>query len=1403
MNWRQGQHASAAGARWAIVSLGLVGGVLGVPSVAGSQPSAPNPSTAALASAEPAPASAPVAAGDFGGPSGATTAAPAGSGGGALRLKQSTPPPPPPTPAQQRALEVLQREAKDYELGAREFRNTLTMIVRHHYEAKRRRVLAALDAQVKVEDEALAAARDEAIARLEKFIARYSGPESHPTATPDAMFRLAALYEERGRADFEAELGPRLEPAVALYRRIILEYPEYEEIAAVHYYLGHALTDSGRIDEGQQVWRALVCRNRYHVLDDASDPRRVKLESLVQDHDTKFWNDWYNRNPLPLDANAIGGKRVTDVSRAAPGDELVFRDPYPADCEMQPQEIEPGTEPRYVAEAWWLLGDYHFGLLDPAGGPFSLNRAVSAYDHSLVYKKPPLYGVAMYKQAWTYFKQQRYHRAVDEFVKLLRYADEQEVLTGDPGADFRSEAFTYIAGSLAYVDFEGPPPDHPAIPRNDVLDTETDPLVAEEKMAVAIQRVQEPALIPQDAKWTVEIYKSLAQEFVEVTQSRNAIATLELTLERFPMDRDAPLMQNKVAELYEALSRLSPEGSAAREEYAGKSLAARTRLKDYVGVTAWTDANKGDPEALQQAEQLASQGLKRAAADHTNYAKNFYAKARELSDEGEQRGLLERSIAEFRLAAEAWKAYYLQDPNAIDGYESKFWLADAHFHVVLLQIVLERSPKPEEVAVANETAAAVRDSNEDDRYLQPAAYYLVTIADKVVEDQYRLYEESQGSRGIARRTELEFTGEGDSRKVVAQPLPEAVLAMVRARDEYNERIPVDRDPEQNGPLYAFQNADLFFVHGQFAEARKRYTPIYEIYCGKNEWGYQAWEKLISMSNFESNTKESRRLAEAKSCAINEDQKGKEAAIRKPVSEIAAYMDAGALFEDASKMPEGPERNQKWREAAAAYKVALEKAPGNDNAPEAAMNGAFAYKQVGEYDKAIEMYELFISKYGNDTTLRTLRDGDPKATPPKPADRSRYETRVRYLKDAYDALASSYVLFFTYPRAAETFEKIANNEHFQQDHRRESARQSLMLYASLGDPAGMRRAHDRFRSLGASPKELAEAEFIVASSDLKKWDQYSPDTGANGTARLRAMRVMDEYYAKNKNQDAAAAYVVQAAYWSAKMRKSGKSLDTNKWWQNTINAFERYRTVAPRKDGKSSALGTVEAGMAAEADYTLLDQALARDFDYETGHHRYKGTVVQVITEYKKDAVVAKQLHDKLQRIVDSYLSPEWTAIAISRQGSLYDSLRSGLYNTRPPALKLFDDATEQKLKRAEESGNPDLMEKADAVRVKVQTAWRDAREKEINAADEIMVNKYATAVVLSRRYNVTHAEITRAVRRLAFFTDVIGEAGMQAYASKVKDLNYTPGMFMNQRPGMVTAPAPDAIPRPLPALVAP
>src|SRR5690606_25293396 len=242
----------------------------------------------------------------------------------------------------------------------------------------------------------------------------------------------------------------------------------------------------------------------------------------------------------------------------------------------------------------------------------------------------------------------------------------------------------------------------------------------------------------------------------------------------------------------------------------------------------------------------------------------------------------------------------------------------------------------------------------------------------------------------------------------------------------------------------------------------------------------------------------------------------------------------------------------------------------------------------------------------------------------------------------------------------------------------------------------------------------------------------------------------------------------------------------------------YRQVAPRQDGRSAALGSPEASMAAEADYTMLDAELKAKFDYESGFHRYKGTVVEVVKEYQNDAIEAKRWYDRLQHVVDAYLSQKWATVAVARQGSVYDSLRTGLYNTRPPELKMFADDVERKLRIAEESGDPDLEDQADQIRTQVRDAWTKKRDTELDSADRIVVDRYAVAVMLGQRYNLSHEPITRSIRRLAFLTEVAGEGKMAEYTSGNKDLKYEPGMFIRMRPGVTEKPATNAMPRPSP-----
>ncbi|MEO8799615.1 MAG: hypothetical protein ABI551_17105, partial [Polyangiaceae bacterium] len=626
------------------------------------------------------------------------------------------------------------------------------------------------------------------------------------------------------------------------------------------------------------MWRSLVCHNKY-AYPTPPDPKNPDADTIVplpQDHDEAYWTQWRSTHQDPKSAK-----------RGGPDSKYV--EVYPQDCVgIEQPDLRPGEEPKYVAEIWWQIGNWEFDnqdlrggfVADEPGAVYDYNRAASAYTHSLQFKKPPLYGVALYKYSWTLFKQQRYQAATQEFVHLLVYTDEQQKLTGDPGADFRSEAYTYVASSLTNVDFIGPGPEEPYIQRPDIIDTEPNPVVAEQKLHVAIDRVKDPTLIPQDKPWTIEIYKSLAGEYRSLNQFKNAIEVYDLILKKWPMDPTAPDVQNAIAETYDQMNVTTRPNTPEHDAIAAKALEARTALANYIGNTPWVDANKDNPTAIQNAERLVKGGLRQAAAAHTNNGRAYLQQASE--DAANQLDLLQRSFSEYNLAALGWRGYLSQDENAPDAYDSRYWLADARHKALRIAVILHKLkpvqfPEPTQKTIDEAKAAAVdvRDSNEDDKYLDNAAFFVVEESDVKRDLEYQRFQDSKGTQGIEQRTEVKFDSNSTDKKVIKDALPDAVLQSVQARDDYVARVPANLDVEKRGMDYEFYDADMFFVYGQFDLARARFEPMYKEHCGKDEYGYKAWEKLISMSNMERNAERSRQLAEAEkahSCAVNEAQK---------------------------------------------------------------------------------------------------------------------------------------------------------------------------------------------------------------------------------------------------------------------------------------------------------------------------------------------------------------------------------------------------------------------------------------------------------------------------------------------------------------------------------------------------
>src|SRR5262249_15020875 len=153
--------------------------------------------------------------------------------------------------------------------------------------------------------------------------------------------------------------------------------------------------------------------------------------------------------------------------------------------------------------------------------------------------------------------------------------------------------------------------------------------------------------------------------------------------------------------------------------------------------------------------------------------------------------------------------------------------------------------------------------------------------------------------------------------------------------------------------------------------------------------------------------------------------------------------------------------------------------------EAAMNAAYAYKQVGDFNRAIELYNKFITEYGSEERMNALQKGDPKAkTAPDP---KKYAERLQYLNDAYDALGTTYDSSFNYQRPAETKEKVSGNERFDEKKRKDAATDAMTLYNALGQKDKMQAQYRILTKLHPNAEEQSKADYLVADYDYKQWN----------------------------------------------------------------------------------------------------------------------------------------------------------------------------------------------------------------------------------------------------------------------------------------------------------------------------
>ena len=177
----------------------------------------------------------------------------------------------------------------------------------------------------------------------------------------------------------------------------------------------------GEEQQAKQALLALVCSNRYKPLD----------------------------TPVPTPKPAPRGPG------AAGGDEDFYKDCTPV-----------RKESKFIPEAWTRIGEFHFD------NPNELRFAIAAFRKVLTFKDSPYYDRALYKLAWSYYRDNRFPEAVREFDNLVKYADARTAAGQKVGSDLRPEAIQYLGVSFAEPDWDGdtlPDADHRPAARDGLL----------------------------------------------------------------------------------------------------------------------------------------------------------------------------------------------------------------------------------------------------------------------------------------------------------------------------------------------------------------------------------------------------------------------------------------------------------------------------------------------------------------------------------------------------------------------------------------------------------------------------------------------------------------------------------------------------------------------------------------------------------------------------------------------------------------------------------------------------------------------------------------------------------------------------------------------------------------------
>jgi tetratricopeptide (TPR) repeat protein len=659
------------------------------------------------------------------------------------------------TPEELEVLAEIEQDAKRWEQAANQHHRRMQSILTSEYKDRKGQLESRYAEKIKNAEEQEQERRLNAIALLEKFIKDYP---DHQKFTPDAMFRLADLYMEQAEYDFEKSFDEAEEAAEAgldddddalttadysksinMWEAITRDFPKYRQRASAMYLLAYYLKQTEEERRALQVFRGLVCANKYQPLDPPEPPPDLAAARA-----------------------ALGEPADTTVSNKYEG------------CEALTDNKE------LLHDAWVRgVGDIHFLT---AG---ELTDAIAAYSKVADDDQSKFYDEALYKLAWSYYRNDDFLKGIQAFDKSVVYSDSLVAKGGDP-LDLRPEAIQYIAISF------------------------TDPWTLEEQPdpVRSFDRAFDFYKDRMDEKHVRDVFIQLGDTFSILEAYTQAADSWRIALKGWPLEPDNPDIHQRIVNAFEEMG-----DSDLADEEAGRLAGT------YAPGTPWYNANETNRDAMETQQRIGERML-RAAAENTHKAAQA-ARQDYVADPTEDNKA--RYMELYTKAAVLYERFLTENPTADVSYEFTYRLGEVLFYA-------ERYPE----SIVHYTWVR------DHRHLSVARF---EKAARSIVQAYQKELDLQVAAGTVAEPPVPTIEEllAMPKPITAKTIPQAYLSLQTSLDEYQKLV---NDP-QSAPTMGFEAALISYRHLDLADAEARFKVTLDRFCG-TDLAVQSKDALLAI-----------------------------------------------------------------------------------------------------------------------------------------------------------------------------------------------------------------------------------------------------------------------------------------------------------------------------------------------------------------------------------------------------------------------------------------------------------------------------------------------------------------------------------------------------------------------------